>query len=195
MKRFYEKGENYIQKELQKKRLEKKLEKYEKNLNNAQIMLNRAHANILLNNKKHYEKLREKENQLESANKNLVRVLSKYYALKHKYEGDTEMEKTNEGDRLSYICNTFGKQYMLTVAMEECAELIQAISKIKRYGCSKEYCDNLNEEIADVSICVGALVQMNYADVKEENDYYEKKLERLLNRAKEKEFEDSEWDG
>lgn len=105
------------------------------------------------------------------------------------------MEKANEGDRLSYICNTFGKQYMLTVAMEECAELIQAISKIKRYGCSKEYCDNLNEEIADVSICVGALVQMNYADVKEANDYYEKKLERLLNRAKEKEFEDSEWDG
>ena len=71
MKRFYEKGENYIQKELQKKRLEKKLEKYEKNLNNAQIMLNRAHENILLNNKKHYEKLREKENQLETANKNL----------------------------------------------------------------------------------------------------------------------------
>lgn len=69
MKRFYEKGENYIQKELQKKRLEKKLEKYEKNLNNAQIVLNRAHVNILLNNKKHYEKLREKENQLESAKK------------------------------------------------------------------------------------------------------------------------------
>lgn len=56
-------------------------------------------------------------------------------------------------------------------------------------------CDNLNEEIADVSICIGALVQMKYADVKEENNYYEKKLERLLNRAKEKEFENSEWDG
>lgn len=109
------------------------------------------------------------------------------------------MKKSNEGDIISYICSTFGKQYMLTVAMEECAELIQAISKIKRYGSSKEYCDNLNEEIADVSICVGALVQMNYADVKEENDYYEKKLERLLNRAKELEdserLKDSEWDG
>ena len=175
--------------------IRKKLEKYEKNLNNTQIMLDRMIKVILLNNKKHYEKLREKENQLESANKNLVRVLSKYYVLKHKYEGDAEMEKSNKEDSLNYICNTFGKQYMLTVAMEECAELIQAISKIKRYGCSKEYCDNLNEEIADVSICVGALVQMNYADVKEVNDYYEKKLERLLNRAKEKEFEDSEWDG
>ena len=195
MKRFYEKGENYIQKELQKKRLEKKLEDYEKNLNNAQIMLDRMFEAMLSNNKKHYEKLREKENKLEAANKNLERVLSKYYTLKHEYEGDTEMGKSNEGGNLSYICNTFGKQYMLTVAMEECVELIQAISKIKRYGSSKEYCDNLNEEIADVSICIGALVQMNYADVKEENNYYEKKLERLLNRAKEKEFENSEWDG
>lgn len=105
------------------------------------------------------------------------------------------MKKLKQKNDIGYICNTFGKQYMLTVAMEENAELIQAISKIKRYGSSKEYCDNLNEEIADVSICVGALVQMNYADVKEANDYYEKKLERLLNRAKEKEFENSEWDG
>lgn len=106
------------------------------------------------------------------------------------------MEKSNEGDNISYICSTFGKQYMLTVAMEECAELIQAISKIKRYGSSKEYCDNLDEEIADVSICIEALLKMNCADANKINDYYKKKLKRLFDRAKELEdnerLEDSE---
>lgn len=52
MKRFYEKGENYIQKERYKKRLEKELEKYGKNLNNAQIMLDRMFGEMLSNNKK-----------------------------------------------------------------------------------------------------------------------------------------------
>lgn len=103
------------------------------------------------------------------------------------------MEKSKKENDIGYICNTFGNQYMLTVAMEECAELIQAISKIKRYGCSKEYCDNLNEEIADVSICIEALIKMNCADTNKVNDYYKKKLKRLFNRAKE--LEGSERDG
>lgn len=103
------------------------------------------------------------------------------------------MKKVKAKNDIGYICNTFGNQYMLTVAMEECAELIQAISKIKRYGCSEEYCDNLNEEIADVSICIEALFKMNCADANKINDYYKKKLKRLFDRAKE--LEDSEWDG
>lgn len=103
------------------------------------------------------------------------------------------MKKLKQKNDIGYICSTFGNQYLLTVAMEECAELIQAVSKIKRYGCSKEYCDNLNEEIADVSICIEALLKMNYADANKINDYYKKKLKRLFDRAKE--LEDSEWDG
>ena len=109
------------------------------------------------------------------------------------------MKKLKQKNDIGYICSTFGNQYLLTVAMEECPEFIQAVSKIKRYGCSKEYCDNLNEEIADVSICIEALLKMNYADANKINDYYKKKLERLLNRAKELEdserLKDSEWDG
>ena len=35
---------------------------------------------------------------------------------------------------LEKVCEIWGKQHMLTIAMEENAELIQAISKIKRYG-------------------------------------------------------------
>ena len=40
----------------------------------------------------------------------------------------------------------------LTIATEECAELIQAITKLKR-GSAKNT-DNLAEEIADVLICI-----------------------------------------
>jgi len=103
------------------------------------------------------------------------------------------MKKLKQKNDIGYICSTFGNQYLLTVAMEECAELIQAVSKIKRYGCSKEYCDNLNEEIADVSICIDALLKMNCADTNKVNDYYKKKLKRLFNRAKE--LKDSKRDG
>ena len=109
------------------------------------------------------------------------------------------MKKLKQKNDIGYICNTFGNQYILTVAMEECAELIQAVSKIKRYGCSEEYCDNLNEEIADVGICIEAWLKMNCAYTNKVNDYYKKKLKRLFNRAKELEdserLKKSEWDG
>lgn len=43
-----------------------------------------------------------------------------------------------------------GDELETTVCMEECAELIQAVSKCKRYGCHNERKDNLIEEMADV---------------------------------------------
>ena len=46
-----------------------------------------------------------------------------------------------------------GIEQETTIAMEECSELIQAISKCKRYGCV----DNLIEEIADVLIIINEL--------------------------------------
>lgn len=99
------------------------------------------------------------------------------------------MKKSKQEDDIGYICSMFGNQYLLTVAMEESAELIQAISKIKRYGCVEEYYDNLNEEIADVSICIDLLLKMKCADANKIDDYYKKKLERLFNRAKKLEDE------
>ena len=47
------------------------------------------------------------------------------------------------------IVNTFGAEIQSTICMEECAELIQAISKMKR---GKDNRDNLIEEMADVLI-------------------------------------------
>ena len=45
----------------------------------------------------------------------------------------------------------YGKELISTIAMEECAELIQAISKYKRGKPDK---DNMAEEIADVLISI-----------------------------------------
>ena len=50
-----------------------------------------------------------------------------------------------------------GIEQETTIAMEECSELIQAISKCKRYGCTDKYRENLIEEIADVLIIINEL--------------------------------------
>ena len=46
------------------------------------------------------------------------------------------------------------------IAAEEAAELIQAMSKVRRYGYIGEHKDNLIEEIADVSIILQELKMM-----------------------------------
>ena len=48
----------------------------------------------------------------------------------------------------------------MLIAAEEAAELIQAISKVRRYGYIGEHKDNLIEEIADVSIILQELKMM-----------------------------------
>ena len=53
---------------------------------------------------------------------------------------------------------TYGDQIMSTICMEECAELIQAISKSIR---GKENKESITEEIADVLICIEALKYMH----------------------------------
>ena len=49
---------------------------------------------------------------------------------------------------------TYGKEMQCIVAMEECSELIQAISKALRGNLNK---DNLVEEIVDVEIMLAQL--------------------------------------
>ena len=51
-----------------------------------------------------------------------------------------------------------GIEQETTIAMEECSELIKAISKCKRYGgFIDNHRDNLIEEIADVLIIINEL--------------------------------------
>lgn len=76
----------------------------------------------------------------------------------------------------------YGEEIQATVCMEECAELIQAISKAKRGKIDR---DNMIEEIADVLICVEMLKRIyNIPDCSIEN-WIELKQERMLRRMKE----------
>lgn len=77
----------------------------------------------------------------------------------------------------------------LTITSEECAELIQSITKVKRYGFHDEYEDNLHEEVADVLICIAELVCLGYLDIDKVRDYQKLKINREVERAIQKEEE------
>ena len=99
---------------------------------------------------------------------------------------------------LKKICDTWGNQHMLTVAMEENAELIQAISKIKRNGLDPINASHLDEETADVLICICELFVMGYLDVHEIAKIIERKVERSIQRTQDyvkKLEEEAKYDG
>ena len=68
------------------------------------------------------------------------------------------------------------------IAMEECAELIQAISKVKRYGFVGEYKDNLIEEIADVSIVIREIMMIFGIPDGDINEVIDSKIQRIKKR-------------
>lgn len=78
----------------------------------------------------------------------------------------------------------YGKPVQSTVCMEECSELIQAISKCLRYGDTEENLDNLVEEIADVFICISMLKQMYDIPDVEIMAYIKYKQNRIEERMK-----------
>ena len=63
----------------------------------------------------------------------------------------------------------YGKEIQSIVCMEECSELIQAVSKCLRG--KPDATDNLAEEMADVTICLHMLQEMYGVPVEELNDY------------------------
>lgn len=74
---------------------------------------------------------------------------------------------------------------VLVLTMEECAELIQAISKIYREVDSADARDNLIEEIADVLNCI-EYIKINQQIAEEDIDKWrEFKTERTINKWKE----------
>ena len=72
------------------------------------------------------------------------------------------------------------------IAMEECAELIQAISKVKRYGFVGEYRDNLIEEIADVDIVITELLMAFNVSEDEFFSVLDRKIQRIKSRLEER---------
>ena len=85
--------------------------------------------------------------------------------------------------KLDKVAHTNGDDLTLTIASEECAELIQAITKVKRYGFHDGYEDNLHEEVADVLICITELVCLGYLDIDKVADYQKLKINREIERA------------
>ena len=86
--------------------------------------------------------------------------------------------KINKGIIAESILH-YGKNNQSTVCMEECAELIQAISKAKRGKIDR---DNMAEEIADVLICIEMLKQMYMISDEKINKWIEKKQAREAER-------------
>ncbi len=78
----------------------------------------------------------------------------------------------------------YGEEIQATVCMEECAELIQAISKEKRGKIDR---DNMAEEIADVLICIEMLKQMYMISEDKINKWIEKKQVREAERMEKNE--------
>lgn len=73
----------------------------------------------------------------------------------------------------------YGVENQSTVSMEECAELIQAISKEKR---GKHDILHLAEEIADVEICIEMIKQMYGVTDELVNDWIYTKQKREVER-------------
>ena len=84
-----------------------------------------------------------------------------------------------DSDIIKRSIEHYGKDVQSTVCMEECAELIQAISKEKLRKSDK---DHLSEEIADVLICIEMLRQIYNITEDEIYSWVINKQERILRR-------------
>lgn len=89
--------------------------------------------------------------------------------------------------KLDKVANINGDDLTLTIASEECAELIQAITKVKRYGFYERYKNDLHEEVADVLICITELVALGYLDIDKVVSWQKIKVNREVERAIQKE--------
>ena len=92
---------------------------------------------------------------------------------------------TVDADICKKAIEAFGTQYMLNVAMEEPAELIQAISKMRRQPTTPDITyarTHLIEEMADCYIVLEELAQMYEVDRNEVNNIISFKQARTLKR-------------
>ena len=81
---------------------------------------------------------------------------------------------------ISKSINYYGKDVQTTVCMEECAELIQSTSKLKRYGVYDT--SNLAEEMADALICIEIRKQVYSVTDAELQEWIDKKQGRIDER-------------
>lgn len=87
------------------------------------------------------------------------------------------------------IIDFYGKEAQARIAMEECAELIQAINKGLRYPEDEKRKENITEEMADVYIILKQLEYIFNISKSDIDCFIQKKQERIVRRyniAKEK---------
>lgn len=95
--------------------------------------------------------------------------------------GDEDGRKRRR-EMMEHIVGSRGTETMSVIAMEEPAELIQAVSKILRYGLTDESRASLAEEMADVRIILGELSIMYGIGDEEIEHIMERKLQREIAR-------------
>lgn len=78
--------------------------------------------------------------------------------------------------RCSKVIDIYPRKHQLMILMEELAELIQATSKLLRYGDTEPFL----EEYADVIVMLEQAKQMYHIDSAEINKRAERKLYRVL---------------
>ena len=94
----------------------------------------------------------------------------------------TELKMTTK-EKIMEIAYHYGFDSQLNKTIEECGELIKAISKYKGNSFKSEYLDNLEEEVADVLIMSNQLrVLISKEKIDEIIEY---KLDRQLKRMSE----------
>lgn len=76
----------------------------------------------------------------------------------------------------------YGIDTQQVVCMEECGELIQAISKMIRYKSNELDLLNLIEEMADVLVCIEMLKEIHYISNEELEEIKEEKIKRIEKR-------------
>lgn len=100
----------------------------------------------------------------------------------------------NEGDDCS--CNFPRMKWLLSEYREliKLSKLIQAISKIKRNGLDPINASHLDEEVADVLICICELYAMDCLDVYEIAEIIKSKVGRSMKRTQDYLYELQEVD-
>lgn len=83
------------------------------------------------------------------------------------------------------IAEAYGISQQLDILCEECAELIQAVSKVRREVPNAD--DMLADELADVSIMIAQIISlMDDDDTTKLNKIINAKLDRQLGRIEER---------
>lgn len=83
------------------------------------------------------------------------------------------------------IIGAYDDNVVLTIAIEELTELIQSLTKYIRYGWSLKTVESINEEVADVLICLTELYGSDLINIDAVQAIQKYKIDRELNRTKE----------